>query len=237
MGLTSGEYPEYKPGSPIDPRSWRILEAGIKAIGGIKALRKMKGLSITITYSTYKDKIYFMKPNLLRRDSEFPWAKFKIAYDGKVSTRTTGAEDKTDIKEKKGQTPAVKWLRHRIDQTLLYPLLERGAKIKYEGISFVEDEPCEVIRVAYKDGWTCKMHFQEKNYLVAKIEYRKGGSEPQRQNRYFRSYQKVGRIKLPHTIRGENQLTGVVSKAKPKYKVNPKLKESFFNLHAASHTK
>ncbi|MHC4660046.1 MAG: hypothetical protein ACYS8W_00025 [Planctomycetota bacterium] len=230
MCAASGEFPEYEPSSPVDPRSWRILEAGVRAIGGMKALKKVKSLSITIAYSTYKDKIYFRAPNCVRRDSEFPWAKFKIAYDGKVSTRTTGTGK--EIEEKKRATPAVTWLQHRIDQTLLYTIKDNAKKVKYECKSFIEDKPCNIIRMVYKDDWTCLMHFYEKTCLIGKIQYRKSGPEPQKFEKRFGNYQKVNGVRLPHFIRGENLLTGVVSESKPVYKVNPRLDGSFFLLSA-----
>ena len=217
-----------------DPRAVKIIEKAVKKSGGRRCLKGVQDIRIESQYATYSDTILYRSPDRIRRDSNFPWGKLQMGFDGIRSWHTVESGKTVDDGEKK--TPAIQWLFHYIDALFLYGLLTNEAQLEFMGHVTVEiiekDEivtrPADLVKVAYPDEWIFMMYFNRKTGLPIKFECVHGKGENRKLVRYLRHYRSHHKVMLPQRVIEINPHNRERTKTKVKYTLNAKVRRKEF---------
>ncbi len=225
-----------------DAKAVKIIEKAVKKIGGRKRLKAVQDLKIEAQYATYSDTILYRSPDRVRRDSNFPWGKLQMGFDGLKSWHTV--ESGKTIDDGKKHTPAIQWLFHFVDTLLLHRLTENEARVKFVGSRVVEviekDEivkhNTDLVRISYPDEWVFLLYFNRKTGFPLKFECVHGKEENRKLARFLRHYRSHHKIMLPQRIIEINPHNKQRTKTRVKYTLNAKVRRREFRAPAASET-
>ena len=217
-----------------DPRAVKIIEKAVKKIGGRKRLKTVQDLKIEAQYATYSDTILYRSPDRVRRDSNFPWGKLQMGFDGVHSWHTVESGKTIDDGDK--QTPAIQWLLHFVDTLLLHRLTESDAELKLVGSRTVEmvhkeeiiKHTTNLVKITYPDEWVFLLYFDQKTGLPLKFECAHGKGENRKLARFLRHYRSHHKIMLPQRIIEINPHSRQRTKTRVKYTLNAKVRRREF---------
>jgi len=220
----------------MDERAGAILDAAIKAIGGKKRLARLQDLVVRSQYSSFTDEIRYRAPNRISRTSNFHGMSVRIGYDGAHSWHIDG--EGNVVEKVEGRIAAVQWLFHRIQITLLLPLLDSAESVEYLGrktVNFFENKelvrkPADVLRVTFDDGWIFRLYFSRETHFLVKSEWRHGTHQTRYVERYYDRYASTRRVKLPRRTYEYNHHNRTFTRVKTEYEVDAGLKRRSFKM-------
>ena len=197
-------------------------------------MKTVQDLRIEAQYATYSDTILYRSPDRVRRDSNFPWGRLQMGFDGVHSWHTV--ESGKTIDDGQNRTPAIQWLFHFVDTLLLYRLTESDARIKLVGSRTVEmvkgeemiKHKTDLVQIAYQDGWVFLLYFNRRTGLPLKFECSHGKGENRGLARFLRHYRSHHKIMLPKRIIEINPHNRERTKTRVKYTLNAKVRRREF---------
>jgi hypothetical protein len=225
-----------------DPRAVKVIEKAVKKIGGRKRLQGIQDLRIEAQYATYTDTILYRVPDRVRRDSNFPWGRLQMGFDGVRSWHTV--ESGKIVDDGKKRTSAIQWLFHFIDTLLLHRLKDGDAQLKFVGtrkVEIVQEDDVvkfntDLVKISYPDDWVFMVYFNHKTGMPVKFECFHGTEQTRKLIRYIRHYRSHHKVMLPKRIIEINPHSRERTKTKIKYTLNAKVRRREFRAPESAET-
>lgn len=219
----------------VDEKAKETIEKALGAMGGRKRLAGVRDITVIRRHASFEDIIRYRAPNRISRESNFPWASFKIGFDGTNSWYTT-ADGSIAVEE--GRSPAVQWLFHYIDTLLLVRVLDGDARVEYQGgkklLYFRDDEmfqkPVSVVRITFTDEWVFRLHFCRERGFLVREEYRHTLHQTRYIERFFDRYRRSKHILLPRRIYELNPHSKAIKRISVRYEINRGLHRRSFKV-------
>lgn len=212
-----------------------IMQKMIDAMGGRKALEKIKdtsisgsmeliqmGLSATIT-------IYQKEPNKSRFDIEVMGMLITQACDGEIAW---GVNPQTGMTEEMPEEQAEYMKRQSLGNAVYLDPEKMGITFSYKGKENIEDKDYFVLEQAYADGYKSTLCINPDTYLPFKgkgLTLNNMGVEVEAET-FFSDYKMVDGIMIAHTLvsyqDGEEYMTMTITEIK----FNSALEDSLFAM-------
>ena len=213
-----------------------ILEKMIDAMGGRKALEKIKdttisgsmeltqmGLNATMT-------IYQKEPNKSRFDIEVMGMMITQAFDGEVAW---AVNPQTGMTEEMPADQAEYMKRQSLGNVVFLDPKKMGITFSYKGKENIEGKDYFVLEQAYADGYKSTLHIDPDTHLAFKgtgLTLNNMGVEVEAET-FFSDYKKVDGIMTAHTLvsnqDGEEFMTLTITEVK----FNSALEDSLFSMN------